>query len=95
MRLRPVHPAAAADFLADAVETGPSEAGLRQVRRLAGPQEHDSAEMARAVARARHLGLTVIRLPMPMAGLRSGLLPHDDDDVDVDARRFSDWLAES
>lgn len=92
MRLRPVHPAAAADFLADAVVARPSESTTGQVRQLAGPDELDSAAMARAVAQARHPALRVIRLPMPMAGLRTGLLPHGE--VQVDPRRFSGWLGE-
>ncbi len=90
MRLRPVHPAAAADVLADAAVAGPSESSPGRVHQLAGPEELDSA-MAHAVARARHPALRVIRLPVPMAGLRSGLLPHSE--VQVDPRRFSDWLA--
>ena len=59
---------------------------------LAGPEEHDAAAMARAVARARHPGVTVVRLPVPLAGLRSGLLPRGE--VEVDSRRFADWLTE-
>src|SRR5699024_1434049 len=59
MRLRPVHPAAAADFLADAVEAGPGAGHGVEVRQLAGPEERDAAAMARAVARARHPGVRV------------------------------------
>ena len=91
MRLRPVDPAAAADVLADAADARPGESSPGRVHQLAGPEQLDSAAMARAVARARHPGLRVIRLPVPMAGLRSGLLPHSE--VQVDPRRFSDWLA--
>lgn len=91
MRLRPVHPAAVATFLVDAVEAGPPAPGGPAVRQLAGPDQLDSAAMARAVARARHPGVTVVRLPVPMAGLREGLLPAGD--VAVDPRRFAEWLA--
>jgi len=92
MRLQPVHPAAAAAFLANAVEAGPSIAPGPDVRQLAGPEEHDAAAMARAVASARHPGVKVLRLPVPVAGLRDGLLPHGD--LQVDGRRFADWLME-
>lgn len=92
MRLRPVHPAAVAAFLADAVEAGAVAGHGADVWQLAGPEEHDAAAMARAVARARHPGVTVVRLPVPMAGLRSGLLPRGE--VEVDSRRFADWLTE-
>lgn len=92
MRLRPVHPDAAASFLADAVDAGPSTGHGPQVWQLAGPEEHDAAAMARAVASRRHPGLRVVRLPVPMAGLRHGLLPRGE--VEVDGRRFVDWLSE-
>ena len=49
--------------------------------------------MARALARARHPGVRVVRLPLPVAALREGLLPRGD--VEVDPRRFADWLAEA
>jgi len=93
MRLQPVHPAAAADFLADAVEAGPGGGRAAGERQLAGPEEHDAAAMARAVARARHPGVKVVRLPLPVAALREGLLPRGD--VEVDPRRFADWLSEA
>lgn len=35
----------------------------------------------------------VVRLPVPMAGLREGLLPGAE--VPTDPRRFSDWLTEA
>lgn len=92
MRLRPVHPAAAATFLADAVEAGPAAGHGVDVWQLAGPEEHDAAAMARAVAGARRPGVRVVRLPVPMAGLREGLLPRGE--VEVDSRRFADWLTE-
>jgi uncharacterized protein YbjT (DUF2867 family) len=92
IRLRPVHPAAVATFLADAVEAGPPVAGGPAVLQLAGPEPLDSAAMARAVARARHPGVRVVRVPVPMAGLREGLVPHGE--VPVDRRRFAEWLVE-
>ncbi|GAA4399886.1 SDR family oxidoreductase [Fodinibacter luteus] len=92
MRLQPVHPDAAAAFVADAVEAGPATSRGPQARQLAGPEELDAAAMARAVARARHPGVRVVRLPPPMPALRTGLLPRGD--VEVDTRRFADWLAE-
>jgi uncharacterized protein YbjT (DUF2867 family) len=92
MRLRPVHPDAAAAFLADAVGAGPGDAPAPPVRQLAGPDLLDSATMARAVARARHPGVRVVRLPVPLAGLRAGLLPHGE--VQVDPRRFTEWLTQ-
>lgn len=92
MRLQPVHPAAAATFLADAVQAGPAVGHGAEVRQLSGPEEHDAAAMARAVAGARHPGVKVVRLPVPMVGLREGLLPRGD--VVVDARRFAEWLTD-
>lgn len=97
MRLRPVHPAAAASFVVDAVESGPATGSATspgpEVRQLSGPEEHDAAAMARAVARTRHPGVRVVRLPVPMAGLREGLLPGAE--VPTDPRTFSDWLTEA
>lgn len=96
MRLQPVHPAAAAAFVVDAVESGPAAGSATspgpEVRQLAGPEEHDAAAMARAVVRTRHPGVRVVRLPLPMAGLREGLLPRGE--VPTDPRTFSDWLAQ-
>jgi uncharacterized protein YbjT (DUF2867 family) len=99
MRLQPVHPSAAAAFVVDAVESGPATALAHRsaadsgpdVRQLAGPEVLDAAAMARAVASTRHPGVRVVRLPLPMAGLREGLLPRAG--VPVDPRGFSDWLA--
>lgn len=85
MRLRPVHPDAVAALLADAVARGP---GLLE---LAGPEEVDAAEMARAVAAARHPGVRVLGVPVPVRGLRDGLLPGPG--VTVDHRRFGPWVA--
>lgn len=95
MRLQPVHPAAVAAFVVDAVESGPPSGSppspRPEVRQLAGPERHDAVVMARAVARTRHPGVRVVRLPVPMAGLREGLLPRGA--VPADPRTFSDWLA--
>ena len=97
MWLQPVHPAAAAAFVVDAVESGPPcgspPSPRRQVRQLAGPERHDAAAMARAAARTRHPGVRVVRLPLPMAGWREGLLP--DPEVTTDLRTFDDCLAEA
>lgn len=92
MRLRPVHPDAAAAFLADAVDAGPRTGHGADVWQLAGPEEQDAAAMARAVAAARHPRVRVVRLPVPLAGLRHGLLPRGE--TEVDQRRFADWLTE-
>lgn len=97
LQLQPVHPSAAATFVADAVESGPAVGSPTspgpEVRQLAGPEVLDAAVMARAVARTRHPGVRVLRLPVPMAGLREGLLPGAD--VPTDPRTFNDWLAEA
>lgn len=87
LRLRPVHPDAAASLLADLVARGPGTPLLE----LAGPEEVDAAEMARAVAAARHPGVRVVGLPLPVRGLRDGLLPGPG--VAVDDRRFGAWVA--
>ena len=60
------------------------------MRELAGPEEIGAPTMARGVAVARKLKVKVLGVPMPIAGLRSGLLPGPE--VATDARRFSDWL---
>jgi uncharacterized protein YbjT (DUF2867 family) len=86
MRLRPVHPDAAASLLVQAVTRGPGTALVE----LAGPEEVDAASMARAVAAARHQGVRVLGFPVPVRGLREGLLPGPG--ATVDDRRFEDWL---
>jgi len=92
LRLQPVHPCAAAEFVADAVESGPASGSPPrvEVRQLAGPEVMDAAAMARAVASARHPGVRVVRLPLPMAGPRVGLLPEAH--VPTDPRTFDGWL---
>ena len=87
MRLRPVHPDAAAALLVEAVTRGPGRAHSE----IAGPEEVDAATMARAVAAARHQAVRVVGLPVPVRGLREGLLPGPG--VTVDDRRFGDWVA--
>lgn len=90
LALQPVHPLAAATFVADAVESGPATTLGPAVRQLAGPQVMDAAAMARAVASARHPGVRVARLPIPVRGLREALLPSAD--VACDRRTFEEWL---
>ena len=92
LRLQPVHPCAAAEFVADAVESGPASGSPPrvEVRQLAGSEVMDAAAMARAVASARHPGVRVVRLPLPMSGPREGLLPEAH--VSTDPRTFDDWL---
>ena len=85
-RLRPVHPDAAAALLADAVTRGPGTPLLE----LAGPEEVDATAMARAVAAVRHPGVRVLGLPVPVRGLREGLLPGPG--AAVDDRRFGPWV---
>ncbi|WP_392543394.1 SDR family oxidoreductase [Oryzobacter telluris] len=87
MRLRPVHPDAAAALLVDAVGRGPGTPLLE----LAGPEELDASSMARAVAGARHQGVRVVGIPVPLRGLRSGLLPGPG--ATVDDRTFGAWLS--
>jgi uncharacterized protein YbjT (DUF2867 family) len=94
MRLRPVHPDAVAELVADVVEAGPSTGPAATagpaVRALAGPEETDAASMARAVAARAGGVVRVVGLPVPLGGLRTGLLPGPD--VPVDDRRFGDWV---
>lgn len=87
LRLRPVHPDAAASLLADAVSRGPGTPLLE----LAGPEEVDAAAMARVVAAVRRPGVRVLGVPVPLRGLREGLLPGPG--AAVDDRRFGPWVA--
>lgn len=89
MRLQPVHPDAAAAEIVDAVEDGPNHPGA-EVREVCGPEEIDADDMARRFAAATSARAKVVGLPMPLRGLRVGLLPHAD--VRIDPRRFADWL---
>ncbi len=88
--LRPVHPDAAASALANVVEAGPRKGGYPTRHELAGPEVWDAADMARKVAAARHPGVRVAGLPVPLRGLREGLLPGSE--VPTDERRFDEWL---
>ncbi|HQW73952.1 MAG TPA: hypothetical protein PLG46_07645, partial [Ornithinibacter sp.] len=76
---------------------GPTHAGPTStgptVRQLAGPQVMDAAVMARAVASARHPGVRVTRLPIPVRGLREALLPEPG--VPQDQRTFEEWLTQA
>ena len=90
MQLRPVHPDAAAEALVDAVAEGPPR-GRHGIRKeLAGPDVHDSVDLARRIAAHRHPGVRVVGLPVLRRGLRDGLLP--DREVPTDGRRFEEWL---
>ncbi len=90
MHLRPVHPDAAATAIADAVDRGPGRAKSLTVRELAGPEEIDAPTLARRFVAAMHHDVTVLGVPMPLVGLRWGLLP--DSAIPIDPRRFADWL---
>ncbi len=77
------------------VEAGPGEGHGEGhgpvVHELAGPEETDAPSMARRLAERRRAGIRVVALPVPVAGLRTGLLPGPA--VARDTRRFDDWLA--
>lgn len=92
IRLRPVHPDAAADLITRVVLDGPTSAGnaAPAVHSLAGPEETDAAAMARALAATRRPRVRVLAVRAPGAGLREGLLPAAD--VPADDRRFEDWV---
>lgn len=90
MKLRPVHPDAAAEALVEAVRQGPPRGSHAIRRELAGPELHDSVDLARRVAASRHPGVRVVGLPVPFRGLRDGLVPAET--VPTDARRFEQWL---
>ncbi|MGG5257712.1 NAD(P)H-binding protein [Phycicoccus avicenniae] len=97
VRLRPVHPDAVAELVTDVVEAGPTSGPAATdgvaVRSLAGPEELGSAAMARAVARRDGGRVRVVGPPVPVPGIRTGLLPAGD--VPRDDRRFADWLRDS
>lgn len=90
MRLRPIHPDAACALIADAVESEPRPSDTVAVREMAGPEEIDAAALAQRFAAANHLDIRVVGVPIPMRGLRLGLLPGRS--VAVDSRRLADWL---
>jgi uncharacterized protein YbjT (DUF2867 family) len=91
--LRPVHPDAAAEALVAAVEEDAPPGGRPARRELAGPEVHDAVDLARRVAAARHPGVRVVGLPVPVRRLREGLLPSET--VPTDDRRFAAWLEPS
>lgn len=90
MRLQPVHPDAAATAIADAVDAGPPTSMSVAVRELAGPERMTADELASRYAAVRHPTLRVLGVPVPVRGLRVGLLPSRD--VPVDDRHLDDWL---
>lgn len=90
MRLRPLHPEAAEEAIAEAVELGPAPAHAVRVQELSGPDEIDAATLARQYAAAKRLDVKVLGNPMPILGLRNGVLP--DATVHVDVHHLTDWL---
>lgn len=94
MGLRPVHPDAAAALVADTVEAGPTSGPAATegpaTREFAGPEETDSASMARALVAATGSGERMLALPAPVTAMRQGLLPAPG--TPSDDRRFADWL---
>lgn len=97
LHVQPVHPHAVVDLVVDVVVTGPTsgpaEVDVVTVREIAGPERTDAATMAQTVARQRHPNVRVVGLPVPLAGLRRGLLPGPH--VPTDGRTLSDWLRSS
>lgn len=87
MWLQPVHPAAAAELLADVAEGEPP--AVRRLVELAGPEVLTAGEMASRLARADDLRGYVVPVPLPGA-IRTALLPRPH--VHRDARTFADWL---
>lgn len=89
MLIQPVAAVAAAEFLADLVEQG---RGAGEVAHLAGPHQHDLAELARRIADQRAPGTRVLAAPILPARLRTGaLLPRGS--VRLDPRTFAEWLS--
>lgn len=91
MRVQPVAADAAADFVTRAAtEAAPSRLAVRQ---LAGPEQWDTAGMARRLTRIVAPQTRVVRVPMPMRILREGgLLPGPS--AHIDERRYEQWLAD-
>lgn len=90
MRLQPVHPAAAAELLADVVEGEPPVE--RRLVELAGPEVTTAGDMALRLARADDLPGHVLPVAVPGA-MRTALLPGPH--VRRDLRTFEDWLHDS
>lgn len=88
MLMQPVHPAAATDALADAVEPPAGD----EVR-LWGPEQIRADDMARQLARATGRNTRVIGLPFPSSEFRNGALLPIRDGIQ-DERRYADWLRE-
>lgn len=97
MRSRPVAGSAVAELLADTVEAGPRAGGpsaSRPHRLLAGPEERDLADLARAIGATRTPRQRVLAFRIPGAGrvfAAGGLLP--DSGVPAAGPRFEEWLA--
>lgn len=89
MQLRPVHPDAVADLLAEVALGEPPEA--RRLVQLAGPEVISSGRMASALAGADDLSGRVVPVPLPGAAGRA-LVPRADQQVMTDPRTFSAWL---
>lgn len=89
LRLRPVHPEAAADLLAAVAAAPPPVPGAPAVRELAGPEVLDAAAMARSVAAARQPGVRVVGVPL-LRRIGEAMVPGLQ--VPFDGRRFADWL---
>lgn len=88
MMLQPVHPAAAADLLAEVAVGDP-----RGRVQLAGPERIRADEMTRQLAQVRAGGIRVVGVPFAGRGFRrSGLLPRGD--FRTDPRTYAAWLAE-
>lgn len=89
MLLQPVHPAAAAGALADAVEIAPAGDEVR----LWGPEQMRADDMARELARATGQATRVVGVPFPGAEFRNRALLPKADGIQ-DERRYADWLRE-
>lgn len=92
MTLQPVHPQATAELLAE-VAAGEAPEGTAY-RRLAGPELIPAPDMARRLVRSRLTGPRVVGVPFPLSRTfrRGALLPRPDQEVQVDTRRFDDWV---
>lgn len=95
MMLQPVHPAAAAELLADVCEQDPptEDADGQAFRRiqLAGPEPLSTVQMAQGLATAEGASGTIVPVPLP-GGIRRVLLPGPQ--ARIDQRRYADWLTE-
>lgn len=94
MRSQPVAAVAVARLLADAVESG--RAADRSPHLLAGPEERDLADLARAIGAARTPPQRVLAFRIPRSGRvfeAGGLLPGAD--VPTAGPRFEQWLADA